>query len=463
MFYRKLCAGMLLCCLLVSGCGNGSGDNDTESPSVEIFATNQESSEGETKESLAETDGESSTGEDAESTENTEESAEGTTSGEAEEGTTGNDSTPVQTVESTTEVPKTTSQEQQVDYRSELFGFNVIIGKTEYSLPEDFQTFSKMEWNYDGNKDLELSPNEYISDEAIYKGNHLVYVSFVNLGYDKVTIKNSKVGSILFDQIALKDANTNIVLPGDIKYGESTLADVLAAYGEPDSKEESDIEIVLTYGQSEYSKIVITVNKKKDVITDILMMNYEVPEQNLEISEETPDIVNSYVAPDKMGSNLQKPLFHYDGMYYRLPAPVKGFMENGWTVEEDAYDAVAAGKTCNMYLKKDNYRVKVQVTNYTNEVQYLKNCFVTWIQVTKADAAMDVELTLPGKIKTGMTEAEMVEALGNVSYKKDDTSDATYIFYDVAYENNTGSIRLYVLKGTSVLWRIVVKNQPGEI
>lgn len=467
MFYKKICTGMLLCCLLISGCGNGNEGNNTESQSVELFMTKDDSSAAETEESLDHEESsameESPSGtESAAETEDTGNTVEGTSAGVGEVGTTANDSVPVETEESTAETPAATTQAQDGSYRSELFEFSVIIGKTEYTLPEDFQTFSKMEWNYDGNKELELNPNEYIADEAIYKGNHLVYVSFVNLGYDKVTIKNSKVGSILFDKIALKDANTNIVLAGDIKYGTSSLEDVLKAYGEPDSQESDDNETVLTYGESEYSKVVITINKKKNVITDILMMNYTAPEQNLEISDETPEVVSSYVAPEKMGTNLQKPLFYYDGKYYRLPAPVKAFIDNGWSYESEVYDAVAAGSTCNMYLTKGDYSIKVQVTNYTSEVQYLKNCFVTWIEAGKADGSTDVEMILPGKIKTGMTEEEMLTALGNVSYTKDE-SDAVYDIYTVAYENNTGKIRLYVMKETDVLWRIVAKNQPDKI
>ena len=364
--------------------------------------------------------------------------------------------------ESTTAGADDNTPSQDENYRSELFEFRVTIGQTEYTLPEDFKTFSKMEWNYDGNKDLELNPHEFISDEAIYKGNHLVYVSFVNLGYDKVTIENCKIGSILFDQIALKDANTNIVLAGEIKYGESSLADVLEAYGTPDVEETSDSEAVLTYAQDEYSKVVITVNKKKDVITDIYMMNYAVSEQNLEINQDTPDIVSSYVAPEKMGTNINKPLLKYDGVYYSLPAPVAAFMDNGWSFEADEYDAVAAGKTCNMYLTKGSYRIQVQVTNYTEQVQYLENCFVTWIQTNKTASATDVPMMLPSEIKTGMTEAEVLKTLGNVSYQKDETSNENYILYKVYYENNTGKILLYVSKDNSTLERIVMKNQSDE-
>ncbi len=456
MFYRKLCGGMLLCCLLISGCGNGGSGQDTESQSVELFVTGHESSENEAEESGAEASGESGTVA-KESADNTDISVEGTSG----EGSTGNDESLGQSKE-TDEKNTEESAQEQTDYRSELFEFSVTIGQTVYTLPEDFQKFVKMEWNYDGNKELELNPHEYITDEAIYKGNHLVYVSFVNLGYDMATIQNSKVGSILFDQIALKDANTNIMLAGEIKYGVSSLADVLKAYGEPDSREESDSETVLTYGQDEYSKVVITVNKKKDVITDIYMMNYADSDQNLEISQETPDIVNSYEAPEKMGVNVQKPLLYVEGAYYRLPAPVKAFTDNGWKFEADEYDAVAAGKTSSMYLTKGNYRVSVQVTNYTSEVQYLKNCFVTRIQTSKSDQGSNIELTLPGKIKTGMTADEMLAALGNVSYEKEE-SDTVYDMYTVKYENNTGEVRLYVLRDVSLLWRIVVKNQPDKI
>lgn len=445
MFYKKLCAGMLLCCLVASGCGKGS-EKAGESESVQMFVTKESTEDAQTSSAEESMEGsnqeETSSGEEAESVSGG--SAEAESGESASAGADGN----------------TTTKEE--NYRSELFEFHVIIGETEYTLPEDFKTFSKMEWNYDGNKDLELNPHEFISDEAIYKGNHLVYVSFVNLGYDKVTIENCKIGSVLFDQIALKDANTNIVLAGEIKYGESSLADVLEAYGEPDVEEASDSETVLTYAQDEYSKVVITVNKKKDVITDIYMMNYAASEQDLEINQETPDIVSSYVTPEKMGTNIQKPLLKYDGVYYSLPAPVAAFMDNGWSFEADEYDAVAAGKTCKMYLTKGSYRVQVQVTNYTEQVQYLENCFVTWIQTNKTASATDIAMMLPSEIKTGMTEAEVLETLGDVSYKKDETSNENYILYKVIYENNTGKILLYISKDNATLERIVAKNQPEE-
>lgn len=199
MFYKKLCAGMLLCCLVASGCGKGS-DNSGESESVQFFVTTEGSTE-DIQTSSAEESMEGSSQEDTSSGAE----AESVSGGSAESG------------ESTSADTDGSTPTQEENDRSELFEFRVTIGQTEYTLPEDFKTFSKMEWNYDGNKDLELNPHEFISDEAIYKGNHLVYVSFVNLGYDKVTIENCKIGSILFDQIALKDANTNIVLAGEIK------------------------------------------------------------------------------------------------------------------------------------------------------------------------------------------------------------------------------------------------------
>lgn len=450
MIYKKICAGILLLCLAASGCGQG-GNGDSQSQSIEIFATKESTDSQETGDLSKEEETNESPAEDT-SLQDTESVSGASADGEQDSKTSGESGK-----EETDETVKDDT------YRSELFEFHVTIGQTEYTLPEKFQTFLDKEWGYDGDKELELNPNEYVADEAIYKNNHLLYVSFVNLGYDIQKLQNCSIGSILFDQIALKDANTNIILAGGIKYGESSKEDIIKAYGTPDNEENSDTESILTYEESDYSKVVFTVNKKKNVITDILLTNFTPSVDDLNISKDTLEIVSSYSAPKELGSNLQKPVLSFDGANYQLPAPVSAFLDNGWKLAEDAYDAVAARKSCTMHLEKGDYRIKIKVVNFTDEAQYLNNCFVTWLETNKTEDRLNVSMELPGKIKTGMSEADLIKALGDTAYKKDEKSDEKYITYDVTYEGKSGKVRLYVLKENPVLWRIVAENQPDEI
>ena len=451
MYYKKIMAVMLAGCLLYSGCGkNESEELETVERVVSTEVPSEESTEGTIESESTEEESASETETEDSSKEGTEEAS----TAESKEKETKN-------VKETKSADETKKSNEKGAYLEELFQFHVTIGKTEYTLPEEFQKFEEMEWNCDGSKDITLNPSEYIADEAIYKNKYLLYVSFANFGYDILPISECSVTSITFDQIAFKDVNPTIVLAGDIAYGKASYQDIIQAYGDPTTEEKTDNETVLTYGEEDFCKVVLTVNKQKDRLTEITLVNFNQEEAEPEISTGTLDIVKNYKAPKELGNDIQASIIKYDGVLYQLPAPISVFLENGWECAEDAYDAVAGRGRADMYLEKGNYRVKVEITNYTDEIQYLENCFVTWVESENTKEELDVKLVLPGDITTGMKEEDMVKALGKVTYKKDADSSKEKIFYDLTY--GSGKMRLTVSKETKELARIALYNRPTEI
>ena len=452
MSYKKIMVLLLASCLVCSGCGNtGNEELETVERVVSTEAPTEEVTDAESTQETEDTEG--TTEETEVSSESTETAESAASSEEAEESTEtkedGEDETEKETKKPDVKGP----------YLDELFQFHVTIGQTEYTVPESFEKFEEMEWNYDGSRELTLNPSEYIADEAIYKNKYLLYVAFANLGYDIVPISQSSIASITFDQIAFKDVNPAITLPGNIAYGKSSYADIIKAYGTPSIEEKQENDIVLTYGEDDFCKVVLTVNEQRDRLTEITLVNFNPEEEALAIEEQTLDLVKNYKVPKELGNDVQASIVEYDGALYQLPAPVSLFLENGWECAEDGYDAVVGRGRTEMHLKKGDYNVKVEVSNYTDEIQYLENCFITWLEADTTKEELDVPIVLPGKITTGMDEEALRKAFGKATYQVDSNEDK--IFYDLAY--GSGKMRLTVSKETKKLIRVAMYNRPAEL
>lgn len=192
----------------------------------------------------------------------------------------GNTSKPKETndeksVEETGKVEKDDSSSPKSD---DLYSFEITLNGQAYTLPADYSEFEKNGWSFDSIKsDKKVAPNQYTLGEVMKNGKAQVYGKLVNTGKDELPLKQCKIGGIKLDSFDSKYGAT-LVLPKGISF-DSTKDDVINAYGNPTSSNESDSQTHMTYEVGAYQSVKITIDKKSGKV-------YSMDVENL--SEKSP-------------------------------------------------------------------------------------------------------------------------------------------------------------------------------
>lgn len=383
---------------------------------------------------------------------------EGTSSGEVESSVT--ESTEESTQESTEE-----TEPEEGSYLEDLYEFKVNIGKIAYRLPITYSSMTSRGWIYEGNETITLKPSQYTSQELMDRDDVILLVSFLNVGIHTQEIKDSLIGQITFDKLNLIGCETEIQFPGNIVYGTSTKEDVLFAYGEPTDlvEVEGKEQEQLVYEQGEFQHVIFTIDKTTNVISSVDMCNFTEPEnfENAEISEDTPQEVLDYEAPEKLGTDLNNPYVEIGENIYKLPAPVSAFLENDWSiVEADSHEAVVAKGVGNITLEKDGLYITTDVINYADTALYVENCFVVTVYADLEENAK-ATMEIPNEICLNMPLTALEEVLEGVDYTT--SKDKKYTYYTISHsggEENGFIIR--VNKTKKIVDSISCKEIPDR-
>ena len=344
---------------------------------------------------------------------------------------------------------QTAAQEDSADSEStgelgdDIYSFSMEFDGQIMKFPMTYQDFVGMGWELSSREDpdMKISTNSY-GFVSFNKGKNSVSAEVMNLGINEVGLEDSLIGGITVDgSYDIDLTSVSVKLPGGIELGKSTLDDIKAAYGEPSDTYEGDLYTKVTYEKDTYQEVELSVFKDDNTLKKVDMENLEEPEgyDKGAVSDEVPDIVTAYKAPDALGSDMLDTAVEYMGDLYSLPAPVSAFTANGWEIQ-NAEDTpyVEGNGLAFIDMMKNNQSIHFSVYNETENATALENCFVRELSFATYDPE-SIAMKLSGDITLGADKAELIKMADEKGYISEENDDYLRI-----YPNKDSKIRNYV-------------------
>lgn len=352
------------------------------------------------------------------------------------------------------------TEEYDIEISENLYDFQFALNGKVWSLPSPLREWEADGWESSETQDTELEAESYTTEgEILQKGDDLVTVFMVNPESEKKPLKDCYVGKA---ELQWEQEGQVIQLPGDITMGKSVLNDVLDAYGTPQDQYEEKEEIYVTYEYGMYKEADFIFDLENETLQRAVLVNYREPEDESEtVSEEVPREVSEYESPEDFSENPLDFVVSYGEDFYKIPAPVSSFEENGWKINEEGSDtSVKAGRHGYVTLEKDGQVLYAVVKNYAESKIPVKNCMVTNVSgdfdVTKMPIAVG------NRIALGMGEDDMKIRLGGSTYESEEEETGTS-YYLYADETKKNYIRIFVDRDLKLVREIEVSNSPEQL
>lgn len=308
-----------------------------------------------------------------------------------------------------------------------VYKFEMKLDGTTYEFPMKVSKFESKGWKCKENLSEELTPEDgttiwWEKDGVIY------IVDMYNASANTVPLSECVVSGIRTEKDNYgKDSIPNIVLPGDIKLGEATREEIVAAYGEPGDVFESSEDYYTMYYDLERKQYVHLT-----LISGVLM---EVEIRNRvamkgvgdEVSYAIPDMVENYKAPTVAG-DVYNMVVTIDRVSYEVPFPVAELLENEFILLPEYWNLVIpSDDSADVMFRYGNIRVDCKVRNFAKYATTVQNCFVTEIVAEKYGYLQPLNISVLGGIKLGMTEAELEASLSGFTYEKEKSTHTDYV------------------------------------
>lgn len=353
------------------------------------------------------------------------------------------DATEEAAAETTEAAGEATDSESAEGLGDDIYSFSMEFDGQTMKFPMTYQDFVGMGWELSSREDpdMKISTNSY-GFVSFNKGKNSVSAEVMNLGINEVGLEDSLIGGITVDgSYDIDLTSVSVKLPGGIELGKSTLDDIKAAYGEPSDTYEGDLYTKVTYEKDTYQEVELSVFKDDNTLKKVDMENLEEPEgyDKGAVSDEVPDIVTAYKAPDALGSDMLDTAVEYMGDFYSLPAPVSAFTANGWEIQ-NAEDTpyVEGNGLAFIDMMKNNQSIHFSVYNETENATALENCFVRELSFATYDPE-SIAMKLSGDITLGADKAELIKMADEKGYISEENDDYLRI-----YPNKDAKIRNYV-------------------
>ncbi len=323
--------------------------------------------------------------------------------------------------------------------------YQLSIDGDVYTFPMMYEDFISFGWVLNDTEDT-LDPYTY----SIYyftKEDMQCSVYILNLGINTVSIEDCIVAGISIDSYYWEDIDSTVELPGGIVKGVSTLDDIAAAYGTPTDTYEGDLYTEYTYQEDYNEEVELTVYNDSGVLEDIVIENFVEPDgyEIGEISTDEPQDVMAYVKPDTLSDDLTEYEIELDGDVYSLPVPVNVLTEDGWEIVEDDSDSMVAAHYYGwIYLRRDNQTFSTTITNEEDYATIPEYCWIEELSV--GGYTLDIDGSLPGGIKIGMTEEDFLAVLdeAGMEYECSDSGDYRYYTYNSPSYGYGCEVEIYV-------------------
>ena len=353
------------------------------------------------------------------------------------------DATEEAAAETTEAAGEATDSESAEGLGDDIYSFSMEFDGQTMKFPMTYQDFVGMGWELSSREDpdMKISTNSY-GFVSFNKGKNSVSAEVMNLGINEVGLEDSLIGGITVDgSYDIDLTSVSVKLPGGIELGKSTLDDIKAAYGDPSDTYEGDLYTKVTYEKDTYQEVELSVFKDDNTLKKVDMENLEEPEgyDKGAVSDEVPDIVTAYKAPDALGSDMLDTAVEYMGDFYSLPAPVSAFTANGWEIQnaEDTQYVEGNGLAF-IDMMKNNQSIHFSVYNETENATALENCFVRELSFATYDPE-SIAMKLSGDITLGADKAELIKMADEKGYISEENDDYLRI-----YPNKDAKIRNYV-------------------
>ena len=308
----------------------------------------------------------------------------------------------------------------------DLYSFQVSVEGTVYQFPMWASDFAALGWTFDGTADGTLASYEYTVAESWVKDDVEVYTTLANMTMNTLAYEDAAVAGIEFSKWNLENCDWEIILPKGIQYGVSTRDDIIAAYGEPSYEYDGDMYYNMSYEYDTYQEIDLYVYKDTGVLQEIEIRNMiELEGGDNSVDPTVPEAVKNYTAPTELGDDLYVYNIEIEGNLYALPFPVSELLDNGFTIKESESNMeIGAGSYGWVELVYNNQSYSCIVNNFADYATIVENCFVTSFESDEYYAKFDV--TIPGDIKRGDTEKELLDVIKDFNYEVETSGDYTY-------------------------------------
>lgn len=342
----------------------------------------------------------------------------------------------------------------------DLYSFEAMIDGVHYQFPCTYEDLTANGWVLSDDPTTTLSPDQYtfiyFEKEGFADMRVCVYNCYSNT---REVIKCYMAGFELQIRSYDKEPAVSCEMPGGIKLNESTLDDVIAAYGEPSRRYDGDTRWSLTYSYDTYRSIEFSSSDEGKIVDSIDLENLIEPEGFVDEVGDTsavPAVVGLYTAPTELGENPLSHVIEIDGALYQLPVPVSALIENGFAIMPDKTDAVAKGAdSAWVTLIKNNQQMRTLAYNYSENATNIENCFI--VDVSVGESGCNLPSTLPLGITIGMSQEDLLAILSDMEYLTDEGS--SYIVYQLAdNERARNAISIYVNKETGNVYKFEVEN-----
>ena len=329
------------------------------------------------------------------------------------------------------ELPGEDIPEYDVKLPGKLSTFTFAIWGETYKLPVTFEEFTKRGWEYKGDETAKLGAESYVEDEVFEQEGNLITADLMNLETEQKNISQCYIAGIHVDASNSKSQGIFINLPGGIVFQKSVEEDVTAAYGSPVDRYEESGSILLTYEYAMNSRVKMRFDQETKALIALDIQNFRNPEgeEDLKnVSDTVTPEVQAYQTPEALGTRLDEFVVNYDEAFYRLPAPVSSFLDNGWKLDEEGSDeAIKSAKYGYVTLLKNDQKVYAVVYNYGSDATVIKNCFVTTLYGDLDTTKIRIEAA--DGITLGTDEEELLQKTADEPYEKREDKDNGYDIY----------------------------------
>lgn len=338
----------------------------------------------------------------------------------------------------------------------QLYSFQVQINGQVFSLPFAYGELAALGWAPREGFDLSLAPNQ-TSMEKLRMGGQEIYVRFVNTSMDVQSYENCNVGGFIVDEYDV-GKGVQFALPQGITIG-SSYDQVVAAYGAPSRENQTETLRFMDYSADSYAEISLQLDAATQQVQKIDIKNYFGAATAATTNPTAPDpaaalgpgqavssaAVGLYQPPAELSASWQDFILRYGGALYRLPAPVQSFVDNGWVIQSNANEPVAAKQSrVGVELRLDNQVLRTIVHNYDETGQPVSNCYVTQVKSSVYGPSIPLEMA------AGVTDASSIEeVLAAYGQPTSTSSSATFDYYsfgtigeriEINYDREKGKI-----------------------
>ncbi|SET14565.1 Protein of unknown function [Pseudobutyrivibrio sp. C4] len=161
----------------------------------------------------------------------------------------------------------------------------------------------------------------------------------------------------------------------------------------------------------------------------------EMPEEvdTKSLEGKAPEFVQGYIAPIELGENPASGNIEIDGDLYHVPFTIKQLTDNGWEIK-DAPSELDVNRDDTIKLTRNRKTIKVTTEAISEGYTDVQYGFVDYIDTATLG---DVEVSLPGDIKSGMDMEDAKDVIDKFEIENDEMTDSILLYISDDSDNKS--------------------------